>query len=202
LSRHVQAWRTPTNPISQGRLTSSSFIDDAAVFFIGICRAEKSIEEVKQLLNSDRQFAILIPTGLLPEISREENIGGTEIYNPTLEKQVDGLSKVVLSQEGETWLVRIHDQPRIIEVLLAEQVGCSEADASDIFITSIEDLSETSSVKFDWHDHNAEADEATRKSEVYVGETMSPRITRKSSRLMKGTPNTPAPSNSVELELP
>jgi hypothetical protein len=124
LSRHVQAWRTPTNPISEGRLTSSSFIDDAAVFFIGICQAEKSIEEIKQLLSSDRQFAILMPTGLLPEISREENIGGTEIYNPTLEKQVDGLSKVVLSQEGETWLVRINDQPRIIEVLLTEQVGC------------------------------------------------------------------------------
>jgi hypothetical protein len=75
LSRHVQATRTPTNPISQGRLTSSSLIDDAAVFFIGICQAEKSIEEVKQLLSSDRQFEILIPTGLLPEISREENIG-------------------------------------------------------------------------------------------------------------------------------
>jgi hypothetical protein len=87
------------------------------------------------------------------------------------------------------WLVRINDQPRVIEVLLAEQVGCSEADAADIFITSIDDLVEISSVKFDWHDHNAEADEATQKCEVYVGQTMSPRITRKSSRLMKATPN-------------
>ncbi len=104
--------------------------------------------------------------------------------------------------EGETWLVRINDQPRIIEVLLAEQVGCSEVDAADIFITSIEDLVETSSVKFDWHDHNAEADKATQKCEVYVEQTMSPRITRKSSRLMKAAPNTPAPSNSGELRLP
>jgi hypothetical protein len=48
--------------------------------------------------------------------------------------------------------VRINDQPGIIEVLLAEQVGCSEADAADIFITSIEDLVESSSVKFDWHE--------------------------------------------------
>ncbi len=184
------------------RLTNSSFIDDAAVFFIGICQAKKSIEEVRQLLSTDRQFAILMPTGLLPEISREENIGETEIYSPTREKQVHGLSKVVLSQEGETWLVRINDQPRFTEVLLAEQVGCNQADAANIFITSIEDLVETSSVKPDWHDHNAEADEATRKCEVYVGQAMSPRITRKSSRLMKATPNTPAPSNSVELELP
>jgi hypothetical protein len=31
---------------------------------------------------------------------------------------------------------------------------------------------------------------------------MLPRITRKSSRLIKATPNTPAPPKSVELELP
>ncbi len=37
LSRHVQAWRTPTNPISQGRLASDSFTDDSTVFYLGIC---------------------------------------------------------------------------------------------------------------------------------------------------------------------
>ncbi len=89
LSRHIQAWRTPTNPISQGRLTSSSFVDDSDVFFVGICQAEKSIEEIKQLLCTARQFAILMPTGLIPEISREENTGGTEVYNPSLERQVN-----------------------------------------------------------------------------------------------------------------
>jgi hypothetical protein len=149
LSRHVQAWRTPIIPISQGRLTSSSLIDDSAVFFIGICQAEKSLEEIKQLLSSDRQFAILMPTGLLPEIFREENVGGSEIYNLTLEKQVNGQSKVVLSQEGETWLVRVNDQPRIIEVLLAEQVGCNEAKFASIVITSIDELVEIGSVKPD-----------------------------------------------------
>jgi hypothetical protein len=69
-------------------------------------------------------------------------------------------------------------------------------------IASIEDLVETSSVKFDWHDHNVEADEATQKCKAYVGQNMSPRITRKSSRLMKATPNTPAPSNPLEPKLP
>jgi hypothetical protein len=54
-------------------------------------------------------------------------------------------------------------------VLLAEQVGCSEADTADIFITSIEDLVETSSVKFDWHDHNAEADESLRNAKFMWG---------------------------------
>ncbi len=72
-----------------------------------------------------------------------------EIYNPSLEKQVNDLSKVVLSQEGETWLIRINEQLRVIELLLAEQVGCNESDIASIFITSIEELMETSSVKPD-----------------------------------------------------
>ncbi len=81
-------------------------------------------------------------------------------------------------------------------------LGCNESDAADIFITSIGELVETSSVKPDWHDHNAEADQVTRECEVYVGETMSPRITRKSSRLMKAMPNTQANLKSVEPESP
>jgi hypothetical protein len=168
-------------------LTSSNFNDDAAVFFIGICQAEKSIEEIKQLLSSDRQFAILMPTGLLPEISRAENSGGTEIYNPSLEKQVNDRSKVVLSQEGETWLIRLNDQPRVMEVMLAEQVGCNESEIASIFITSIDELVETGFIKPDWHDHNAEADEAAQEC--------------KSSRLTKATPHSPANPKAVELEL-
>jgi hypothetical protein len=39
LARHVQAWRTPTNPISQGRLGSGEFVDNSTVFFIGACQA-------------------------------------------------------------------------------------------------------------------------------------------------------------------
>ena len=88
LSRHVQAWRTPTNPISQGRLGSVDFADNSAVFFIGVCQAGKAADEVKQLLASDKQFAILLSTGLLSEISREENSDGVEIHNKKIERQI------------------------------------------------------------------------------------------------------------------
>jgi hypothetical protein len=88
LSRHVQAWRSPTNPISQGRLDSADFADNSAVFFIGVCQAEKAADEVKQLLASDKQFAILLSTGLLSEISREENSDGVEIHNKKIERQI------------------------------------------------------------------------------------------------------------------
>jgi hypothetical protein len=94
-SRHVQAWREPTNPISQGRLGSGEFSDNSAVFFIGVCQAEKSLDEVKGLLARNKQFAVLLPTGLLPEISRGENVQGKGSYDQELEDQIYNLSKVV-----------------------------------------------------------------------------------------------------------
>jgi hypothetical protein len=39
------------------------------------------------LLASDRQFAILLPTGLLPEISRGENSNGMDTYDEDFEKK-------------------------------------------------------------------------------------------------------------------
>jgi hypothetical protein len=81
---------------------------------------KKAADEVKQLLASDRQFAILLPTGLLSEISREENSNGMEVYNKDIERQIHDLSKIVLSQEEETWLIRINKHPKIVEVLISE----------------------------------------------------------------------------------
>ena len=54
LSRHVQAWRAPTNPISQGRLNSVDFVDKSNVFYIGINHAEKIIEEIREMVLSDK----------------------------------------------------------------------------------------------------------------------------------------------------
>ena len=182
LSRHVQAWRKPTNPISQGRLGSSEFSDNSTVFFIGVCHAEKSLDEVKGLLASNRQFAVLLPTGLLSEISRGENIQEKGLYDQEVEEQIYNLSKIVLSQEGETWLVRIKDQPKIVEVLVAEDVGCDLPDAIDILAESIEELILQTSILPDWHEHNFEVHQ---HREVQLEETIpQPRVLR-SSRLKR-----------------
>jgi hypothetical protein len=53
------------------------------------------------------------------------------LYNQELEEQIYSQSKIVLSQEGETWLVSINDLPKIVEVLVAEEVGCDVPDAID-----------------------------------------------------------------------
>jgi hypothetical protein len=181
-SRHVQAWRKPTNPISQGRLGSSEFSDNSTVFFISVCHAEKSLDEVKGLLASNRQFAVLLPTDLLSEISRGENIQGKGLYDQEVEGQIYNLSKIVLSQEGDTWLVRINDQPKIVEVLVAEDVGCDVPDAIDILAESIEELMLQISILPDWHEHNFEVHQ---HREVQLEETIpQPRVLR-SSRLKR-----------------
>ncbi len=61
-----------------------------------------------------------------------------------------------MSQEGETWLVRINDQPKIVEVLVAEDVGCNVPDAIDILAESREELLLQISTLPDWEEHNNE----------------------------------------------
>jgi hypothetical protein len=182
LSRHVQAWRTPSNPISQGRLGSADFADSSAVVFIGVCQAEKAADEVKQLLASDRQFAILLPTGLLSEISRAENSNGIEVHNIEIEMQIHDLSKIVLSQEGETGLVRIHEHPKIVEVLIEEQVGCDILETETIIQDSLETMIMQVTILPDWDAHNCEI---TEEREVHVAEVQAPPMTRSSSRLKR-----------------
>ncbi len=166
-------------------------MDNSTVFFIGVCQAEKSIDEVKELLASDRQFAILLPTGLLPELSRGENSNGMETYSEDFEKQIYSLSKIVLSQEGETWLIRIKDQPKIVEVLLQEHVGCADADVATIISDSLEALITQVTVLPDWHEHNREI---CLEREVHVGEVHSPPATRRSSRLKRHKSGAQPPS--------
>ncbi len=119
---------------------------------------------------------------MLSEISRGENAQGKGFYNQELEEKIYNLSKVVLSQEGETWLVRINDQPKIVEVLVAEDVGCDVPDAIDILAESIEDLLLQISILSDWHEHN---NEVHQHREVQLEETTPQSSVLRSSRLKK-----------------
>ncbi len=98
------------------------------------------------------------------------------------EKQIHSLSKIVLSQEGETWLIRVNDQPSIVEVLMAEQVGCDEDEATCILESSLEELITQVTILPDWYEHNSEI---TEERETHVGEACSPLAARRSSRNKK-----------------
>jgi hypothetical protein len=104
------------------------------------------------------------------------------MHDSELEKQIHSLSKIVLSQEGETWLIRINDQPKLVEVLTAEQVGCDENEATCIFESSLEELITQLTILPDWYEHNSEVAE---ERETHVGEACSPLAARRSGRNKK-----------------
>ena len=70
LSRHIQQWRTPKNPISQGRLSSATAKN---TFHIGILHSDGNFRELLDLLEKNQQFAILCPIGIISQLSRKEN---------------------------------------------------------------------------------------------------------------------------------
>ena len=69
-ARIVQRWRTPKNKIVTGRLNQET---KAGAFLIGTPTANSVVQEVLHLLKNDRQFAVLMPLSLVPELSRLEN---------------------------------------------------------------------------------------------------------------------------------
>jgi hypothetical protein len=152
------------------------------------------VDEIKELLSSDKQFAVLLPPGLLSEISRGENNQDKETYDNMLEMQIHGLSKIVLSQEGETWLIRVSDQPKLVEVLTAEQVGCDESEATCIFESSLEELITQVTTLPDWNRHNSEI---TEERETHAGEACSPPATRRSSRNKKAKLSAKASTDTI-----
>ncbi len=105
-----------------------------------------------------------------------------EIHNKEIERQIHDLSKIVLSQEGETWLVRIYEQPKVVEVLISEQVGCDILEAETIFQDSLETLIMQVTILPDWDAHNCEIAE---EREVHVAEVHAPLTTRSTTHDLK-----------------
>jgi hypothetical protein len=101
------ARRTPKNPISQGRLSSSTAKNS---FHIGILHSDGNFKELLDLLEKNQQFAILCPIGVISQLSRKENNSQNHWeYDERLDALIHKLSKVVLSQDqdNQVWLVKL-----------------------------------------------------------------------------------------------
>ena len=91
VARMVQKWRKPTNPISQGKLSSyqepkqqrGEDDEEAALamvgevlepggklraFSIGTPHADTGVREIRELISSGKAFAVLTPISLIPQI--------------------------------------------------------------------------------------------------------------------------------------
>ena len=93
VARMVQKWRKPTNPISQGKLSSyqepkqprgedgeeaaPNMVGEVSesggklrTFSIGTPHADTGVREIRELINSGKALSVLTPISLIPQIAR------------------------------------------------------------------------------------------------------------------------------------
>ncbi len=152
MSRHIQQWRTPKNPISQGRLSSATARNS---FHVGILHSDGNFKELLDLLEKDQQFAILCPIGVISQSSRKENDAQNHWnYDERLDTLIHKLSKVVLSQDNQVWLINLGNSTRFIDVLTSECVGTHENQIMEIMQFSVNSLITELQPLPDWDIHN------------------------------------------------
>jgi ribosome biogenesis GTPase A len=76
-------------------------------FHIGVDDVNKCVKEVRQLLDEDKSFAILMPVSITSEISRLENKDGQRCHDESLAIKVKSMSKITLASSSEVWLVNL-----------------------------------------------------------------------------------------------
>ncbi len=156
LSRQIQQWRTPKNPISQGRLSSAAAKN---IFHIGIMHSDSSFKEVHELLQSEKQLDILCPVGIISELSRKENgLDNQWSYDQKLDEKVHLLSKLVLSQDNQVWLMNLGSHPHFVDVLTSDNIGCSDEEIESICCQSINSLIMENHELPDWDLHNLQSE--------------------------------------------
>ena len=101
ITRLVQSWREPSNPISNTIGNTSSNVD----FLISAPYADKLPKKVAELIRKDIPFAILIPLPLLNEIDRT----GKEGIDEEVRAKRLKMKLVVATSLGQGWLINHPD---------------------------------------------------------------------------------------------
>jgi hypothetical protein len=117
--------------------------------------SDSSFKEVHALLQSEKQFAILCPIEIISELSRKENgMDNQRNYDQSLDEKVYSLSKLVLSQDKQVWLMNLNSHPRLVDVLTSDNIGCSDEEIESICCQSISSLVMENHELSDWDLHN------------------------------------------------
>ncbi len=109
VSKILYQRRKPKNllasSITQGKLSTSG--DSSKAFHIGIGDVNKVVDLRRMLIKEGKQFAILIPVSIVGEIARLENIDNIRDYDMELTSSVEKLSRIILAQDAEMWLISL-----------------------------------------------------------------------------------------------
>jgi hypothetical protein len=124
-------------------------------FHIGILHSDGNFKELLDLLEKDQQFAILCPIGITSQLSRNENDAHNQWeYDERLDMLIHKLSKVVLSQDNQVWLINLGNSTRFIDVLTSDCVGVQNDQILEIMQFSVNSLVSELQPLPDWDIHN------------------------------------------------
>ncbi len=109
------------------------------------------------MLEKGQQFAILCPIGVISQLSRKENDAQKNQwweYDERLDTLIHKLSKVVLSQDNQVWLINLGNSTRFIDVLTSDCVGVQDNQIMEIMQFSVNSLVTELQPLPDWDIHN------------------------------------------------
>ncbi len=100
-------------------------------------------------------FLFPCPIGVISQLSRKENDAQNNWkHDERLDTLIHKLSKIVLFQDNQVWLINLGDATRFIDGLTSESVGAHENQIIEIMQFSINSLKTELQPLPDWDIHN------------------------------------------------
>ena len=157
VARMGQKWRKPTNPISQGKLSSyqepkqrldedneelvlimdeetPESVGKLRAFSIGTPHVNTGVREIRELISSGEAFAVLTPISLIPQIARgckEDDM------DEAIAEKVNQMAKIIMASTADAWLIHVPGLMRRHEVFTAEQLAQDSSHLDDL-VTSLQ----------------------------------------------------------------
>ena len=139
VSKILYQWRKQkgllASSITSGKLPTTTEAMDA--FHVGVEDVNKIVGLCRSLISNGKQFAVLIPVSIAGEIARLENDNGDRRYDGEMLRSVEGLSRIILAQDAEMWLLHITGH-RINEFVSTNQQGLSETQSIEMVQCSLD----------------------------------------------------------------
>jgi hypothetical protein len=98
---------------------------------------------VLQLLAQNRQFAVLMPLSLVPELARLENSEHSRVYDQNIAQKVESLSKIILVSSAQLWLISLTSFT-VTKVLIGPEEGAGLEEVNQTFKDSLDNLFQSS----------------------------------------------------------
>ena len=75
-----------------------------------------------------------------------------------MDERVHSLSKLILSQDNQVWIMNLHGHPRFVDILTMENTGCSSEHVDALLCQALSSLVINQQELPDWDLHNLQSE--------------------------------------------